>query len=298
MASHTTHRPIEEPYQTQMLDVLSASVVRPLRVQHVNMPLGSGSPKQLIPWHTLAYFVDGEVEYTFFTNSTGPAGERRRFGRGSLLWMPQGIYRGMRVCSQTCRLYSFQFGLRGNIDTREYGLPNQLFDALLIKESRHGEHWKPLFQRLYWLWVRRSLANLLEIQGITLQLIAQLKENDHANTVSPYVQWKVEVLLQYLHHHYSDPTINLERLAHVTGWSPKYLIGVFRRVTGQSPIAYLQQLRIQRSMELLGMSGLPIAAVAEAVGYDDPSYFARLFRKHTGTPPSTFRRADPATIAL
>lgn len=60
-----------------------------------------------------------------------------------------------------------------------------------------------------------------------------------------------------------------------------------RRQTGLPPNTYLIRLRLQRAMELLVHDRCNVAETAQAVGYDDPFYFSRLFRKHMGVPPST-----------
>ena len=64
---------------------------------------------------------------------------------------------------------------------------------------------------------------------------------------------------------------------------------LFREVIGKSPIAYLTEARIQRTKELLEYSALPIAEVGAAVGYANPYYFSRIFKKHTSLSPSEFR---------
>ena len=54
-------------------------------------------------------------------------------------------------------------------------------------------------------------------------------------------------------------------------------------------MAYLTELRIQKACELLDNSDLRIAEIASRVGYDDKLYFSRIFRQHTGLPPTAYR---------
>lgn len=58
---------------------------------------------------------------------------------------------------------------------------------------------------------------------------------------------------------------------------------------GLSPKAYQLQLRIDRAKELLALGDASVVAVARSVGFDDPYYFSRLFRKREGMAPSRFR---------
>jgi AraC family transcriptional regulator of arabinose operon len=63
----------------------------------------------------------------------------------------------------------------------------------------------------------------------------------------------------------------------------------FKAVAGIPPRRYLIQERIARARELLETTRLSVKEIAAQLGYDDPHYFSRCFRKVTGRPPSAFR---------
>jgi AraC-like DNA-binding protein len=71
-----------------------------------------------------------------------------------------------------------------------------------------------------------------------------------------------------------------------------YLSRVLREVTGRSTSAHLAARIAQEAKRLLRYSDWPIADVAEALGFADPTYFNHFFRKHAGASPTSFRRAD------
>lgn len=64
----------------------------------------------------------------------------------------------------------------------------------------------------------------------------------------------------------------------------------FRQATGHSPIAYVQQVRVQRAKRLLARTGEPIDEIAWKVGYEDCSAFRRLFKRITHVTPGAYRR--------
>ncbi len=65
---------------------------------------------------------------------------------------------------------------------------------------------------------------------------------------------------------------------------------LFREVTGISPIAYRNRLRLENAKEMLSDTAKPIEEIAHAVGIESPSYFHRFFKAHTGMSPSEYRR--------
>lgn len=81
----------------------------------------------------------------------------------------------------------------------------------------------------------------------------------------------------------------LSELAAIAGLSPAHFCRSFRKTTGKPPHQYLLQLRLKKAQELLTQTNLGVGEIAAAVGYDDPSYFARLFKKQIGITPNKFR---------
>ena len=82
----------------------------------------------------------------------------------------------------------------------------------------------------------------------------------------------------------------LEELAAAAGLSVPHFCALFRRQVGYAPIDFLIRARIQRACQLLDTTDKSVAAIAAEVGYDDPYYFTRCFRRIVGTPPRSYRR--------
>lgn len=77
--------------------------------------------------------------------------------------------------------------------------------------------------------------------------------------------------------------------------SPRNFKRRFRAATGDTPVGYLQRYRIETAKRLLERTGLGIEEVAAEVGYQDPSFFRRLFKKHTQLTPRQYRTRLGAT---
>lgn len=92
----------------------------------------------------------------------------------------------------------------------------------------------------------------------------------------------------YLRSHYHRP-LTLAQIARSVGCSPAYLCRHFRELAGLTPFQFLRSVRLEAAKRLL-CSEVPIARVAEMVGFDDPLYFSKVFSAQTGESPQSFRR--------
>ncbi|MEQ8699986.1 MAG: AraC family transcriptional regulator [Bauldia litoralis] len=103
-------------------------------------------------------------------------------------------------------------------------------------------------------------------------------------------QPRIERVLDHLHAHYREP-VSVAALAAVAALSPSGFHRLFRRHTRLTVTAYVAQLRIGQACALLVNTSLPIAHVAEAVGYANLANFNRQFRATKGMTPRDFRRS-------
>jgi AraC-like DNA-binding protein len=90
----------------------------------------------------------------------------------------------------------------------------------------------------------------------------------------------------------------LDSLATACGLSRTGLAERFRAAMGDTPLAYLRTLRMQKAMQLLSETTQPLDAVAQAVGYQDAFSFSKVFKREAGVSPRDFRRQDAADRLL
>ncbi|KOP67939.1 AraC family transcriptional regulator [Bacillus sp. FJAT-18019] len=103
----------------------------------------------------------------------------------------------------------------------------------------------------------------------------------------PDHEW-IELVTEYITHHYTDH-LTLAVLADVSHGSPYHLHRIFKRVTGVTPMEYIQNYRIDQAKELLKHSSLAISDIGSRVGLENPAYFITLFKKKTGLTPLNYR---------
>jgi transcriptional regulator GlxA family with amidase domain len=98
----------------------------------------------------------------------------------------------------------------------------------------------------------------------------------------------ISLAQDWLHENFHR-TFPLEAPARRVGMSPRNFIRRFKQATGDSPLIYLQKLRIAAAKRLLESDHRTVQEVSDAVGYQDVAFFRGLFQRHTGVSPSAYR---------
>ena len=111
-----------------------------------------------------------------------------------------------------------------------------------------------------------------------------------SNSLSNYTNMTQRVI-EYLLSFYNKQ-INKEELAAKLSTHPSHLSRKFKEETMMTITAYQQMLRINQAKHLIKTENLSVEEIAWTIGYDDPSYFARVFKKETGRTPTQYRDGE------
>lgn len=103
----------------------------------------------------------------------------------------------------------------------------------------------------------------------------------HANTIHRCIQY---ISSRYAEH------LTLEETAAVVSLSPDYLSRIFKQETGITFNQYLNNIRITKAKELIRHSELRLTDISQLVGYDDQSYFTKVFKRVTGLSPNEYKK--------
>ncbi len=118
-------------------------------------------------------------------------------------------------------------------------------------------------------------------------LLDSLWENEEQKNTDSAVQ-QVEQIRQYIEKTYFD-NITLTSLAAENHMDASYLSRVFSQKYGETIIAFLTRVRMERAVELMKDPDKKLETISFLVGYDDYNYFSRVFRKKMGISPSEYR---------
>lgn len=130
------------------------------------------------------------------------------------------------------------------------------------------------------------------IRALVLQIMARLccehsvrVEGSHADTrILSCIKQAIGFIRSQ-----SDRDISLDDAADFVGLSKYYFAREFRRVTGHTFVSYVNLIRCEKAKVMLTENRLHIGEIGRACGFENQSYFTRIFRNYTGMLPSTYR---------
>ncbi|MDD4797813.1 MAG: AraC family transcriptional regulator, partial [Eubacteriales bacterium] len=124
------------------------------------------------------------------------------------------------------------------------------------------------------IWITRTLDHMMD-------KVYETRNVKNAETMRQ--------VMNYMRDNFSQP-LTLEDVAKQVFLSPFYLSHLFSDELGITFIEYLTRIRIEQAKSLLGDKALSVQSVANKVGYDDASYFSKVFKKNTGLTPNSYRK--------
>lgn len=102
---------------------------------------------------------------------------------------------------------------------------------------------------------------------------------------------EIENATNYFHEHYSQQ-ISIEAFAATRNMSISWFIRSFKQYHGKTPLEYILDIRITTAQYLLETSHNNISEIGAMVGYEDPMYFSKLFKRKTGFSPKEYRNRN------
>lgn len=94
----------------------------------------------------------------------------------------------------------------------------------------------------------------------------------------------------------SHRDLSLDEFADFAGLSRFHFSKKFKQFTGTSPMRYFNQIRVKLACQLLDSSTDSIRQISQQLGFDDPYYFSRLFKKTMGISPQFYRESSVAKV--
>jgi AraC-like DNA-binding protein len=176
---------------------------------------------------------------------------------------------------------------------RDIGTFNRCFGITLydgpqpiIYNEKGLQIWDTMYRSLEMGYSKENLSNAnLCLYGLTATFLfpdkhVDEKKQDAKNLIDETILYMRREL---------GARLTVEDIASRQHLSASHFTSLFRKATGMSPLDYFIHLKLQKACQLLYSSDTKIKDVALALGYEDPYYFSRLFKKYMNTSPDLYR---------
>lgn len=196
------------------------------------------------------------------------------------VWLPAGLRHHIEMTGAS-QVRSLYFYPQDDHTHPFYATPGIYpMQPLLLEMLTFSERWNgsvtPADRAFHFL---AGIKNILpDISRKALPIVLPTTENVRIRPVLRYVN---ENLFE---------SLDLNSVAHATGYSPRTLSRLFQTTVQVSFLQYLKTLRVVRSIELMLQTDKSISEIAYDVGYANVSSFSKVFYQLTGTRPSDFAR--------
>lgn len=160
-----------------------------------------------------------------------------------------------------------------------------LFDTLIHSWNRHYPMLAPPLAMSHFLREIQSKYGLQDLICWMDGIIRNWMEHIRKEMGEKKTNKLVEQVKQYVEMHYAEE-ISFEAIARGLFVHPKYLSQLFKRVTGENFVSYVNGYRIQRALELLQSGHYMVYEVSEMTGFRNATYFSQVFKMLTGKSPS------------
>jgi two-component system response regulator YesN len=132
-----------------------------------------------------------------------------------------------------------------------------------------------------------KIEDLRELKLVFIKMLKDIVENIRVVNKKKWDNITMKVI-NFLEENFSKD-ISLEDAAREVNMSYHYFSKFFKEQVGENFVDYLTNLRIRKAKELLKNSSLSVKEVSYKVGYSDPNYFSKIFKKVTGVTPTEFK---------
>lgn len=153
-----------------------------------------------------------------------------------------------------------------------------------IREERLAEEYNKIAEAFQ----KKDEYRMPDVKGAVLSFMVHLLREyaEESTVVAPRENEGVRTAIRHIRTHYAEP-LDVDTLASLAGLSKFHFLREFKRVTGQTVVTYINNLRVERAVRMLDAGGTTVAAVAAACGFSSHSYFSKTFHRLRGVHPST-----------
>ena len=159
--------------------------------------------------------------------------------------------------------------------------PDELPRGFVKFTPKDPAYFEQRFRNLYRAWTKKDVGYEYECRAILYRILCAI-ERESAAAQPPAASDRIADAEEYIHTNLTEHTLCVEDLARLCGMSDTYFRRLFVARFGMTPLKYILELRLARSMELLQAGYHTVEEISYMCGFNNISYFCTFFKKKTG----------------
>ncbi len=162
-----------------------------------------------------------------------------------------------------------------------------------VQVSPHSDI-RQLFEDIYQAYLSEDYFNMVEMKASVLKILhtvftfAKYPQQSRLSPSRLHMQ-RIDLLTEYIDSHI-DHAFTMRELAGVCLLSEGFLCRLFKQIMGTTPFSYINNCKIRRSRQLLIETDLPIKDICMQCGFENESYFYKVFKEKMNISPNEYRK--------
>lgn len=241
--------------------------------EYYNPPKDWKRDWSFFPVSKILFVIDGEASFWI-------DGKEIKASKNNIYFVPFGS--AFHSCSR---------GVRFHYISVQFFVDNSNPNAMLQTSYKcsNPNHMLNLFRQMNREWERRNAASILKVKSILYDILFEILQEQLTNQNRSEKYYKIQDGLNYMEEHFFDSNLNIEKIAEASGISSVHFRNLFKEIFETSPTKYIIEIRLQKAIDLLMFSDLPVYKISETIGYENVNYFNRIFKKHMLFTPIQYR---------
>lgn len=233
----------------------------------------------------IAYITEGSLEMIL-------DGEKFTAERGDCLVIPPYTIANCRVSENISTHSHLSVGVCGDMQIKNVGFIDKPDHEISFYAEHHQRLAKPeiLERQFTKLITEFNHSNYIEATGLYLQICSNIQNVINNTDTSIMGIIYTRKIIDYIQNNLTEK-ITISKLSEYLSITPEYASCVFKSVTNETIISFINTLKIKKARELIVRGGESIESISNMVGIYNPSYFSRLFKKYVGIPPSEYKNS-------
>lgn len=250
--------------------------------------------EEKIPYHMLRYIVNGEADFTI--NQM-----KMTVKSGDIIYLPMGCdleCNGVkdRITFISIRFTTSLFHDENDFMEKYFQITRKIEGTEELKlhfkkmyEWAYEENW----YRVFWIrgylelilgqFIKESIVHENNLQE-KRECIKQIKEREYHHKYDPRIQIAIDYMMMNVKKMYP-----ISYVSEMTGMAETTFRKLFKAQVGKAPNTFIRELKLTTAAKELIKSSKTVNTIAYEVGFEDPNYFSRMFKKTFGMTPNQYR---------